>query len=202
MGWVIAALVLTGLAILPLGIRVRYDEDGLLAKLVIGPIHKTVYPAHRQKGERKGAEQSKTQEKKAQPEPEQPERKVDRIQQYYPLIKVGMDFLNHLRRKLLVKQLEGKVILAGGDPCDLALSYGRTWAALGNLMPQLERYFRIKKRNIEVECDFMGNQTSYFAYLDLRITLGRLLHLFLRYGIQVIREYMKLNNLRKGGAQV
>ena len=99
-----------------------------------------------------------------------------------------------------MNRLELKLILAGGDPCDLAVNYGRAWAAVGNLMPQLERLFVIKKRDVEVECDFTASETLVIARLDLTITLGRLLGLAIVYGIRALREFLKLQKKRKGGA--
>ena len=119
---------------------------------------------------------------------------------FLPLVKVALNFLGDFRRRLRVNRLELKLILAGGDPCDLAVNYGRAWAAVGNLMPQLERLFVIKKRDVEVECDFTASETLVIARLDLTITLGRLLGLAIVYGIRALREFLKLQKKRKGGA--
>ena len=90
--------------------------------------------------------------------------------------------------------------MAADDPCDLAVNYGRAWAAVGNLMPRLERVFVIQKRNIDVECDFTADKTRVLARLDLTITLGRMLGLVFaligRAGVELIRIVLK----RKGGA--
>ena len=91
--------------------------------------------------------------------------------------------------------------MAGGDPCDLAINYGKAWAAVGNLMPALERWFVIKKRNVEVECDFTASQTLVTARLDISITLGRLLSLAAVYGIRALKEFLNFKKKRKGGAQ-
>ena len=119
---------------------------------------------------------------------------------FLPLVKVELNFLGDLRRRLRVNRLELKLILAGGDPCDRAVNYGRAWTAVGNLMPQLERLFVIKKRDVEVECDFTASETLVIARLDLTITLGRLLGLAIVYGIRALREFLKLQKKRKGGA--
>jgi hypothetical protein len=91
--------------------------------------------------------------------------------------------------------------MAGGDPANLAINYGRAWAAVGNLMPQLDRLFVIKKRNIEVECDFTGSETLIIAGLDLTITLGRLLALVAVYAIRALKEFLNIKKNRKGGAE-
>jgi hypothetical protein len=93
-----------------------------------------------------------------------------------------------------------KLIMAGGDPCDLAINYGKAWAAVGNLMPHLENLFVIKKRDVEVECDFAASDTLIFVHLDITITLGRLLALAVVYGIRALKEFLNIINKRKGGA--
>ena len=67
-------------------------------------------------------------------------------------------------------------------------------------MPQLERLFVIKKRDIEVECDFTGSETLVIARLDLTITLGRLLALVVAYAIRALIEFINIKKKRKGGA--
>ena len=93
-----------------------------------------------------------------------------------------------------------KLIMAGDDPCDLAVNYGRAWAALGNLMPLLERIFVIKKRNLEVECDFEASDTRVLARLDVTVTLGGILKIALYHGLRAVKAYLNLNKSRKGGA--
>ena len=103
------------------------------------------------------------------------------------------------RRKLRVDRLELKVILAGGDPCDLAINYGRAWTAVGNLFPQLERIFVIKKRDVEVACDFASQETKIFAHIDFTITVGRILSLSVWHGTRILYRFIKILNMRKGG---
>ena len=105
-----------------------------------------------------------------------------------------MDFLEDLRRKLRVSLLVLRLTLRGDDPADLAVNYGRAWAALGNLMPQLERAFVIKKRDVEVQCDFLSENTTIVFAMDLTVTLGRLLSLAVVYGIRVIKQFSSMKN--------
>ncbi len=115
-------------------------------------------------------------------------------------MEAALDFLGDFRRKLRLDDLYLRLILAADDPCDLAVNYGRTWAAVGNLMPHLERWFVIGDRDIEIECDFEANQTLVIARLDLTITLGRLFLCSGRFAVRALKEYMKLKKKRKGGA--
>ena len=118
------------------------------------------------------------------------------------IVQTIIKFLDHFRRKIRVDHLELKILLAGGDPCDLAVNYGKSWIALGNLMPQLERVFVIKKRNLEVECDFCGEKTNIYARMDATITMARVLHLLTWHGIKIIKQLLQLKKLREGGANL
>lgn len=210
MGWLIALGIIVLLAILPLGASVKYNADGPLVKIIAGPIRFTVFPM--KKKEKKPKEEKEKKQKKAEPEPvaqetgktaqkqEEKKEKGGSLLDFLPLVQVALDLLGDFRRKLRLNRLELKLIMAGDDPCDLAVNYGRAWAAVGNLFPLLERAFVIKKRDIEVECDFTASETLVIARLDITITLGRLIALAVRYGIRALREYLKIMKLRKGGA--
>ena len=213
MGWWITLGILALLAILPLGIRVSYDGDGPLVKVVIGPVRFTVYPRPKkekktQKKAEKKPEAKQKQEPENLPEPPQPPKaekaakkeKGGSLKDFLPFVKLGLDFLGDLRRKLRVRQLYLRLVLAGDDPCDLAVNYGKTWTAVGNLLPALERWFVIKKRDVEVECDFTASETIVLARLEITMTLGRLLSLAAVYAVRVIKEYIVFRKIRKGGA--
>lgn len=208
--WIAAAIVLI-LAVLPLGVRVRYNSAGLILRVIAGPLKITVFPRKKKPKKQKvkqkkpkeeqNAEPSASEDKPPQPPEAQPEQKEKggSIARFLPFIKLGLKFLGDFRRKLRLDNLYVRLILAGDDPCDLAANYGRIWAAVGNLMPQLERLFVIKKRDIQVECDFTASETCVVAHLDITITLGRLLALALVYGVRVLIEFLSMK--RKGGGE-
>ena len=220
MGWLIALGVVVLLAVLPLGVSVKYSAEGALVRVILGPIRLTVFPLPRKEKKEKKPKKTQpqpdaaapVQQEPALPPPQNPapppqpkaqKPKGERggsVLDFLPLIKVALDFLGDFRRKLRLNNLELKLILAGGDPANLAINYGRAWAALGNLMPHLDRLFVIKKRDVEVECDFTTSETLIFARLDLTITLGRLLSLAVCYGIRALKEFLNIKKKRKGGA--
>ena len=88
----------------------------------------------------------------------------------------------------------------GGQPCDLGMLYAGTLTAVHGLDPQLERLFRIRKKDIRVVCDFEGDSSVVWARLDLSLSVARVLSLGLRHGVKALREYVKIMKLRKGGA--
>ena len=210
MGWVIFFAVVLLLTSLPLGVFVSYDEDGVLVKIVAGPVKITLFPRPKKekKSEKKSKKKTSASPAEQLPKPPQPPKQIPEKKKggswtdFLPLVQVALDFLGSFRRKLRIDQLELKLTMAGDDPCDLAVNYGRAWAAVGNLMPQLERLFVIKKRNIEVACDFTASQTLVKFRSEVTITLGRLVSLAVVYGIRVFREFWKIKTKRKGGAGV
>ena len=209
MGVWIAAAVLLALAILPLGVRIRYNDAGFLLRVIVGPLKITVFPRKKKPKKQKTEPKKKKTEKKQEttdsgdrpPQPpkptSEPKEKGGSLTRFLPLVRLGLKFLGDFRRKLRVDNLYLRLVLAGDDPCDLAVNYGRVWAAVGNMMPQLERLFVIKKRDIQVECDFAAEEISVIAHMDITITLGRLLTLAVVYGIRALFVFLYMK--RKGG---
>ena len=215
MGWLIALGIVLLLAVLPLGVRLRYNSEGMVLKIIAGPVKITLLPRppkkkkEKKKKEKKSAVAPAAEEENLPKPPQPPEaprekkpkgEKGGSLLDFLPLVKTALDFLGDFRRKLRLDNLYLRLILAGDDPCNLAVNYGRAWAAVGNLLPQLEKWFVIKKRDIEVECDFETSETLVIAHLDLTITLGSLLAAVLKFAVRALIEYLKLRKKRKGGA--
>ena len=213
MGWLITLGIVLLLAVLPIGVRLRYNSEGIVLKILAGPVKITLLPRTTKKKKEKKKKETKAAKDPAEenlPKPPQPPKqpkekkpkaeKGGSLLDFLPLVKTALDFLGDFRRKLRLDNLYLRLILAGDDPCDLAVNYGRAWAAVGNLLPQLEKWFVIKKRDIEVECDFETSQTLVIAHLDLTITLGRLLAAVVRFAVRALIEYLKFRKKRKGGA--
>ncbi len=200
MGWLIALAVLVGLAVLPLGVSAVYGEAGAQVAIIAGPVHIRLFPKNKKKKPEKPKEKKEKPAKPAKSAPPAENKETGgSITDFLPLVRTALDFVGEFRRKLRVNDLQLRLTMAGDDPCDLGVNYGRAWAAVGNLMPRLERLFVIKKRDIRVDCDFTAEKTTIFARLDLTITLGRLLSLAVRYGVRALREFLAIQKQRKGG---
>ena len=205
MGWLIALGILILIGFIPVGVRVKYNSDGPLVRLIVGPVKYTLVPG--KKKEKKPKKENKAKKKdelQTQPPPAPKEKKKQtggKLTDFIPLVKVALDFLGDFIKRLKFNRLEVKLILAGDDPCDLAMNYGRAWAALGNLLPLMDNGLNIKKRNLEIECDFTADETLVIAGADVTITVGRTLALLLRYGFLGVKEFIIFKNKRKGGAK-
>lgn len=214
MGWLITLGILALLAGMPLGVSVCYDSAGVLVKVIAGFLRIQVVPSKSKSGEKDQKEKytksgatekeavKQTNAQKTEPAEESPVKKGGSAMDFMPLVQLALEFLGTFTRKLRINRMELRIVLAGDDPCDLAVNYGKAWTALGNLWPRLEEVFVIRKRDVEVQCDFEGTQTLVTARVDISITLGRLLSLLVCYGIRALRQYMKITDKRKGGAAI
>ena len=215
MGWLIALGILILIGFIRVGVLVRYDADGALLRLILGPVKLTLLPAKNKspkKDKHLAEDKNKKPQKAATVQPEKlptdpppapkPKKKAGGpITDFIPLVKVALDFVGEFFTRLRFQDLHLKLILAGDDPCDLAMNYGRAWEALGNLAPVLDNALNIKKRNLEIECDFWAEQTLVNAGANITITIGRTLYLLVRYGFRGLKEFIKMKKKRKGGAK-
>lgn len=199
MGWYIALGVTLLLVILPLGVRVTYDCDGAVVRILAGPLRFTVFPVKNVKEKPTKEKKAKERKHSGKPASKTQAKKGGNLLDFMPLVRLALDLLGDFRRKLRVRKLELNLVLAGDDPCDLAILYGRAWEALGNLWPALERTFVIQKRDVEIQCDFEASQTLVTVCVEITITFGRLLWLAAIYGVRAIKELIKLQKLQKGG---
>ena len=190
--WLIALAIVASLLFLPLGFSAIYRQDDPGVWLLIGPLRFRVYPGKQKKKSKKSIQEK---EKKDA-------FKGGNYKDFWPVVRTIYTFLGEFRRKILVKRLDLKVMLAGDDPANLAVNYGRAWSTLGSLLPQLKRLFRIQKQNIDVACDFSAEETLVYARIDATLTVMRTIHLLSRHGIRIIKQLLELKKLRKGGAQL
>lgn len=194
MGWLIALTAIVLLAFLPLGLRIRYDHDGLAVFLKIGFLRFPIYPSKKKNPEKKQKEQSEDSEKSS------PWGKGGSIKDFRPILSVLLNFLKEIPKKITVKRLDVLVTLVGDDPCDLAQNYGKTCAAVSALEPQLERALNIKRKNIQIQCDFLESTPTVFILTDVTISFCRSISLLWRHGRHAVREYIHLKNKEEGGA--
>ena len=205
MGWLVALLILFLLAILPLGASVLYDEDGPRVRIVAGPVKVQVFPMKKKAKKDKPKKEAKKKPAKAEKPAKKPAPKPKSggsWTDFLPLVRIALDLLNDLRRKLRVNELKLHLTMAGDDPCDLAVNYGRMNASLAALIAQLERFLVIKKRDVHIDCDFTADETVILARLDLTITLGRILSIAAVYGVRGLKTFLNIKKQREGGADL
>ena len=197
MTWLIIVAVIILICLIPLGVRAVYNSDGFKLWLLIGPIKIFLLPKKKkeEKPKEKPAKAPKTTQKAAQKEEK---KEGGSLLDFLPLLDVAKGLLGSFFRKIRIRRLEVKLTLAGDDPCDLAVNYGKTWAATGGIIPILEELFVIKKRDVQINCDFTAQETKIYAAADITILIGRLLGLVGKHGYLGLREFLKIRKKRKG----
>ena len=190
---VIGALLLLGF--LPVGAYARYDRLGPCCVLIIGPVRLQLLPKKTPKKEKKPKEKKKVPKEKKE-RPKQPIGGL--IRDFYPFVKLGLDLLGCFFRKLRVNLLTLHVGFGGaGDPAKAAINYGRAWAAIGALMPQLRSFLCIKKENVSASCDFTSGEMTVYAELKATFFLGDLIAMAIRYGLRALKLLLAMRKRNK-----
>lgn len=221
-GWLIFLGIIVAIGILPVGASVRYDESGPLVKLLLGPLKLLLYPRPKKEKKTEQKEENPKKEKKPKPDKQKeepipdgppegaPSRKLEKpkkggsLLDFLPLVDVVLDMLSSLVGRLRVNYLQLHLILAGDDPADLAIHYGRAQAAGATLLAQLNRFLVIKKQDVQIQCDFTSDNTTVLAQVDLTITVGRVIGWAVGYGIKALVTFLKIKKQQdkqdEGGA--
>ena len=171
----VAILIL--LLLMPVSVRVHYGAEGLKLWYGIGPIRLLHKPKEDKEKTQKKSDAFTLQTVLGKSDSEA----STALGKFWSELKLVFSIFGYLRPKIRIKHLELKLNLAGGSPSTMALAYGGAWAAIGGFLPFLEEAFILKKRELDVTCDFSGDVTSLEARLDLSIVLGRLLLCLIRY---------------------
>ena len=219
---ILAVLFLIGC--IQVGVIFRYHEEIELKLTVlffkIGILPKKPLPRKkREKAEaktaKKAAKKAAAKEKKkkeqqaqsliAKPEPEKPKPKKplrDKLEELIPWAKLGARFVGEFfHRKLTVTRLHVRAVLAGGDPAKTAESVGRAWELIGVAVPILEQAFRIKEKKLAVWPDFQASGTDLEAELHVRLRVGGLVLLGLKYAFKALKLLLRQRSGKKKAAK-
>lgn len=191
--WLVLLVLLILLLLLPVGIFAEFDAVGLRVKLIVGLFRIRLYPRKKQDKVKKNTEKSerfegaKTSEKKS----------GGSFEAFMSALQLVLDILKDLREKIWINNLVFNLTLAGDDPSDLSVNYGRCCGALGAAIPQIERLFYIKKRQLEVQCDYTADKPTVTALIDITIPVYKLLLLCCFHGVRVLKKYREYINKTK-----
>ena len=196
-----AAALLALVLALPAAVRVRYDDGTLHVRVRVGSV--TVYPPRPARARRSSRKKAAGRQK-----PQGSVRKSGAggkkltRQQIQDLIRLALDLLGKLRRKLLVRHLTLHAFFGGRDAARAAIGYGRAWAAIGAVMPVLENSFRIESRDVGAYLDYGLDQPRLLLELDVRMRLGTALVLALGAGVRLLGIFTKSskNKVNQGSA--
>lgn len=195
MGWQITQILILVLSaiiilvlLLPVGVCVIYRNQILKIWLAFGPV-KVAFKTNNAQANKSKKQQANGRTLFKKPAKANGEYH-NLLGEFLSEIKAVMELFGYLRPRLRIRRMMMELRLAGENPAAAAMQYGGAWAAIGVVVPILEEAFVIKKRKIDIDCEFTAEKTTLNAKLDIRIGLGRLLWCLLWYGIKTF-ERMK-----------
>ena len=104
------------------------------------------------------------------------------------LIHLGLSAMGQFRRVLRVDRFLLDCAIATGDAAKTAMAYGAAAAGVGIFLPLLEENLRVRKKDIQVICDFEGTESQIF----LEVQVSALVFQLLIIGIKVLRGFLRL----------
>ena len=161
---IISILIL--LALLRFGIVVEYSDAGFALWVKAGFIKLRL----KEKDKKEKKKKAKKKEKKPV------KRGPGNLSEFLDMLKAVKNALGRLRRKLLIKQLTLYYTSASDDPAKTAIQFGAANAVFGAIMPVMERYFKIKRRDLRTAADFDAKENGIYAKIIISIALWEALY--------------------------
>lgn len=189
---------------------VEYSEEGVLAQLRVLWFRITLFPA-KPRQDKPGKEPKPKKPKKPQ-KPKKPKEKPkddrplgEKVGGLWSLFRDAVPLVTgaagKLLRKLRIDELTLRLTWAADDPADAALGFGAGQAALGTVLPLLDRAFNIRKRDIGVAVDFAREEPVIYARALLSFSIGQLVGFGVVYGCKALALFLRHRPKRKKQAR-
>ncbi len=188
------ACILFVIGMLPIGVRVRYDEQGAMVQVLLGPVHLQIFP------------KKQTKKRKLRPKKNaEPKAKVQTIKKpklqgladLRPFLQLLFALLGEVKRKLVLRELTLHLTVGGEDPAQTAIRYGQAWAIIGSVLPLLEHHFTVQNRDVQVLHDFQTPEITVLLCFALRFRIGQGLALATRYGVRGLKELVNFKRKKE-----
>ena len=201
---------------LPVHVRASYDQGEISAWVRYGPVKFQLFPpARKEQKESSGdaADESvpeKELEKEPEKEPEKkpkkaqkkkkkkPRAKINREQIFYSLEALPPILLRALRRvgrRIRVEPLKLHILVAGADPADTALLYGRLEAVLAGVLPPIHHLLRIEEQDIQLFLDFTSNGMDCIADVGISLRPWDAVSVGIRAGGSLLKWFWRFRRL-------
>ena len=183
--FVIIFAILILIAFIRFGVSVEYSADGLALTAIAGFLRMRILPriekpmskrdiakreARKEKKDRKKAEKKAKKEAKKKSREALEGKKPGAVKTILGLLPAIKTTLVRLRRRLLIKKLVIRYSIANDDPYNTAVTFGAVNAAAEIIVPFIEEYFRVKRRDIRVTANFLD--TQHRIYINAAISLA------------------------------
>ena len=203
MGKIVLGVFLLFLAVLlliPVGVRVVYDEE-LYVWLRVAGIPIRMIPG---KDKKKKAKKEKTQESTEEPlpEPSDSEQKKDGFLEKIKTVRQNAELIRQLlgsfvrlsRKRIRIKKLGVSITYGSTDAASTAISVGAIWASLYGFLPALDRLFAVRTHRFSVKPSYQ--EPTFFAKAE-GILESRPVHIMFIGLILGIRYFKYKRNIKK-----
>lgn len=183
----IILIVLTVIALLPIGVDGGYRDNVLELNIKGGPFLIRMLP-----------------KKKKVPKPKKPRRKKEidvtakkkkrfDKHQLIGIIKAGLKTLGRLRRKLSIDYLRIHCTFASDDPAMTAIGYGMANGVMAAIVPLTEGAFNIRERDFGFSFDFLAEKPVIDVWLTATLRVWEIIYIAAAFGI----DFLKLKRQKK-----
>lgn len=176
LGVILLALLIA--LLMPLYVRVKYEGGEFCAFIRYAGKSITLYPGKKSDEERKDDKpklsKSKDQTDGLKEKNKKPKEKINWEQICYSLDvlpRVLVKALLRTARRICITPLKLHILVAGSDPADTAVLYGKLQGVLASVMPGLHRAVRIEEQDIQLFPDFIQERMDYIADVGIRIRI-------------------------------
>ena len=193
-------LLLAVFLLLPVRVRLRFDQGDAALWVRFGPVRLQLFPRPEKK-EKPKKKPEKTPQKGADAKkeiPEKPKMKINREQIFYSIETLPPILGRALRRtgqRLRFTPLKIHLLVAGPDPADTAMLYGRLEAALSAGLPVLHRLVHIKDQDIRLFLDFQQEQMDLIADVGVALRPWDLVSVGVRAGGSLLKWFLRFKKL-------
>lgn len=171
---VLLGMVLLAVAVLlliPVNLRVSYEAGTLQAWLRYASKTITLYPPGEKKEEKSEPEQRST------AKPKEEKLKKEKTEPNWEQISYSLDILPRVLlralrrtgRRIVITPLKVHLLVAGADPADTAVLYGKLQGVLAATLPPLHKTVRIREQDIRLFLDFCEERMDCIAEVGVRI---------------------------------
>ena len=192
-GGILCLLIL--LLCLRVRLRLSFDEGGFHLDAGFGP----VWILHLPKESKDEAEQNAQSRKKGKAgrkkreTQEETAKKGGKAALFRSLLPIITEALGKLRRKLRIDELTFWYLSACDDPAKAAMAFGAASAALGLLLPPLERFLDIRRRDVRTAVSFTETEATVYVRLRLSLSLWGIVYIGVPAGLAFMKAYQAAN---------
>jgi len=188
--FLIIALVLLVVLLLPIGASAEYSSEGLAAAVKIASFNIDVYPP------KKTTKPKKEKVKKKKDEPSKKGGSFELLKSFLP---EAIKLLDSVRRGIVINELTVHLTSFSDDPYKAAMGFGRINAAIGMLTGLIESAFTVKKRNFTSSFSFEDKENTVYLKAVVTIRIITLLKIAAIHGPKLLDLYSDYTKKMKVG---